>query len=144
MNCIYLHVQIHMSIDPVYSIRISRRKDLRRKMPTVIVGAIRGHWWNYRKRCVDGGNNSRIMWQCGKTLWFPESERSSRTRTDRAITLIPLIQAARSAEVMLLHSCLTTGESQAALTEVNKAAETNAMRRKSRKAIVKIETKRRN
>lgn len=53
-----------------------------------------------------------------------------------------LIHAIRSAELMLLHSFLTLGETQAPLTEANNKAENSATRRKLRKDIVESENKR--
>ena len=64
-----------------------------------------------------------------------EVRRLDKTRADRTITLTALIQAARSAEVMLLHSFLTLGDSQAALAETRNREESSTTRRTSRKAI---------
>ena len=50
-----------------------------------------------------------------------------------------LIQEARSAELMLLHSFLTLGVQHSPLTEVNKRAENSVMRRRERKDILEPE-----
>ena len=111
-----------------------------RKQPTVIVRTVIGLWRNQRKRGVDSRNYFGIMWQVGETLEFPTSKGLDRTWADRELTLMPLIQAARSSELMLLHSFLTLGLVQAVpagapLTEMNNRAETTAMRRMLRKAM---------
>ena len=56
---------------------------------------------------------------------------------DQDKTWMASIQHARSSELMLLHSFLTSGLVQdLALTEVNKTAETTTARRMERKAIL--------
>ena len=60
-----------------------------------------------------------------------------RAHEDRGRTLTALIQEARSAGLIALHSFLTLGVSQFPLTEVNKRAETSAMREIRRKPIPK-------
>lgn len=64
-----------------------------------------------------------------------EVRKLDETRADRTVTLTAFIQAARSAEVMLLHSFLTLGDLQAALAETRNREESNTTRRTSRKAI---------
>ena len=68
------------------------------------------------------------------------SQASSTILVEITVTVIALIQAARSAELMLLHSFRTLGDWQlCALAEVNKREETGAMRRMLRKTIVESE-----
>jgi len=110
------------------------------KQLTVIVRTVIGLGRNHRKRRVDGRNDLGIMRQFGETLEFPVSGKLGRTHTDRELTLMPSIQAARSSELMLLHSFLTLGLVQVArtaapLTEVNSRVVTTAMRRMLRKAM---------
>jgi hypothetical protein len=108
------------------------------KMLTVIVAAARIQWGNDRERCVDSGNDIGIVILLGETLEFPRSERLDRTYTCGEMTLMALIQSARSSEVMALHSFRTLGEVQAALAEVNNRVERTAMRRRLRKAMSRI------
>ena len=62
------------------------------------------------------------------------SARVDSAPAGRGKTLIPSIQAARSYGLMLLHSLLTLGEEQCALTDVSKMAE-NSVKPTMRGAI---------
>ena len=140
---IHLHIQVHVGVHEIYSTWISNTNDLRGKQPTVKVRAVRGHRRNQRKRGVDGGGNIRVVRLGGETLEISKAGQvGSTTRMQTAMmTLIALIQAVRSAELMLLHSLRTLGDLHpCALTEVSKREETSKTRRKPRKAMGEWDT----
>ena len=133
---IHQHIQVHMGVGEVYAIRIGGWNDPHeREKHTVKIGAVRGHRRDPRDGGVDNGRYLGVVWLAGETLKFPKRLGGSNICADRTITLTALIQAARSAEVMLLHSFLTLGDSQAASAEMRNREDSSTMRRISRKAI---------
>jgi len=62
VNCLHQYVQVHVGIHKVCPIGVSMRDDWHGKQPTIKVGAVRGHWWNCRKRRIDCGSDLGIVW----------------------------------------------------------------------------------